>query len=108
MATGLRPAPGHHRRPGHRADAKLDDPPPGKAKTRARWCRDMFPAACHDFSKTQEDSRGLQGNGTGQQVTINSLPRPDFTRKVARRRRFSKIVDAGSRAGTSLGEEDQT
>ena len=36
--------------------------------------RDTVPAAFHYLSKTQGDSRGLQGNGKGQQVPINSLP----------------------------------
>jgi len=68
--------------------------PPGRGGCWGR--RDTCPAACHDFSKTQEDSRGLQGNGTGQQVAINSLPHPHFTTKVARRRRLSKRAAQGS------------
>ncbi len=52
--------------------------------------RDTCPAACHYFSKTGEDSWGLQGNGKGQQVPINSLPIFDLITKVARRQRFSK------------------
>jgi len=58
--------------------------------------RDTYPAACHDFSKTQEDSRGLQGNGEDNELACNSLPRSALTTKVARRRRFSKRAAAGS------------
>ena len=58
--------------------------------------RDTYPAACHDFSKTQEDSRGLQGNERGNKLTRKLLPRPELTTKVARRRCFSKRAGSGS------------
>ena len=59
-------------------------------------CRDTCPAAFHYFSTTGEDSRGLQGTGEDNELASNSLPVPNFTTKVAHRRRFSKTKDAGS------------
>jgi hypothetical protein len=52
--------------------------------------RDTVPAVFHYLSTTGEDSRGLQGNELGNKLIRNSLPPPELTTKVARRRRFSK------------------
>jgi len=67
-----------------------------ECKTSKLWRRDTVPAAFHYFSMTQGDSRGLQGNEQGNELQINSLPRPALITKVAHRRHFSKTRDAGS------------
>ncbi len=91
------------------AESDLGELRPGNADPPASVRRrDTCPDACHHFSKTGEDSRGLQGTGEDNELTRNPFPLFDLTTKVARRRCFSKKADAGSipaASTTSLGCE---
>jgi len=68
--------------------------------------RDTVPAAFHYFSKTGEDSRGLQGTGEDNELTRNPLPSFGLTTKVAHCRTFPKRAAQGSIPVASTNEPE--
>ena len=79
------------------AESDLGGLRPGNADPReSTRRRDTCPDACQHFSKTGEDSRGLEGTGEDNELTRNLSPFPELTTKVARCRYSSKRAAAGS------------